>query len=225
MQIATLARDRCLEAVKRPAISTLHRSSRGERLILRMYLEGEEHAEHAVLLDAQRTPMPRWLEKWLEHHQADEARHASLLRTRLRELTGEDVETTGHMDPVSRWKTRRLLRLANEWAARFEQGHVVPLLAVAWRMERMAVRVFERHIDVLERGGSTSPTLDLLRELLADEKRHAAAMQRSLIRLTTVPEWDDVQLLVARIDGVERSFGITGAVIMLTMGALYRLAS
>jgi len=225
MKLATFSRDRCLETVKRPAISTLHDSPRGEALLLRMYLEGEEQAEQAVLLDADRTAMPVWLGRWLEKHRSDEARHAAMLRARLRDVTGEDVEATGHMDPVSRWKLQRLFRLASERASRFEHGLVVPLLAVAWRMERMAVRVFERHIDVLEKQQSKSPTLDLLRELLTDERRHAAVMHRALMRLTQAPELNELHVLVAKIDGIERAFGISGAVLMLTMGVVYRATS
>lgn len=222
MQIATVTRDRCLEAVKRPAISNLHRSARGEALLLRMYLEAEEQEEQAVLLDASAAEMPSWLAKWLELHRADEQRHAALLRARLRQVMGGDVDATGRLDPVSRWKMRRLFRLADERATRFEQGLVVPLLAITWRMERMAVRVFERHIDVLEREGSTSPTFDLLRQLVKDEKRHAVAMDRSLRRLVTPDESNDLHLLVTKIDGIERAFGISGAVGMLAMGMMYR---
>src|SRR6185436_13376202 len=143
-------RNAALEAIKRPAIRALHGSRRGEATILRVYLEGEEHAEQAVLLDPITETAPEWLRRWMKNHRADEARHASMLRARIVALTGKPDVVTGRMDPVSRWKLRRIERLARASAHRFENGLLVPLLAVAWRMEAMGVRVFKRHVEVLE---------------------------------------------------------------------------
>lgn len=224
MKLVARSRDLCLEAIKRPALRALHASARGEAAILRVYLMGEEHAEQAVLLDAlaaRGEEMPRWLARWLERPRADEARHADMLRARLRELRGSAARTTGEVDPVSRWKLRRLRRLAEEHAEKFEHGIVVPLLAIAWRMEQMAVRVFERHLDVLDATDPSHPTATLLRKLCGDEKGHVAAMRRALTRLTQAPEWNDLQLLVVKIDRIERAFGVTGAALLLSMGVLY----
>src|SRR6185436_3928929 len=105
-------RNAALEAIKRPAIRALHASRRGEAAILRVYLEGEEHAEAAVLLDPVTETAPEWLRRWMKNHRADEARHAAMLRARIVELTGRRDVATGGLDPVSRWKLRRIEQLA-----------------------------------------------------------------------------------------------------------------
>jgi hypothetical protein len=216
-------RDAVLERVKRPALRVLHASPAGEAAILRVYLEGEEHAERAVLLDTERLAAPDWLARWLVKHRADEARHAEMLKARIAELTGKPAMATGKMDPVSRWKMRRLEAIARRAAPRFRHGLLVPLLATAWRMERMGVRVFARHVEVLE--GKETPTLPMLRKILRDEKKHVAACEWALARLVSSQEWNDLQRLVLQIDRVERAFGVLGAVILFTMGALLWLGS
>ena len=42
------ARDRVLEATKRPALRLLHSTRAGEALLVRLYLEAERHAEQAL---------------------------------------------------------------------------------------------------------------------------------------------------------------------------------
>jgi len=210
------ARDLALELVKRPALRVLHASPRGEAAILRVYLEGEEHAEQAILLSPATAAAPEWLARWLVKHRADEARHAAMLRARITELTSRPALATGRMDPVSRWKMRRLGRIARDAAPRFRHGLLVPVLATAWRMERMGVRVFERHAEVLK--GKESSTLKLLQRILRDEKKHVAACEWALARLVSSHEWNDLQRLVAQIDRVERAFGVLGAVVLFTLG-------
>ena len=221
MHLATRARDLCLETIKRPAIRALHATRRGEAALLGIYLMGEEHAEEAVLLDAIALDAPPWLSRWLEKQRADEARHARMFRERLRALTGAEPRSAATIDPVSRWKLDRLRKLASQFASRFRHGLLVPLLAIAWRMEQMGVRVFTRHIDVLDVPGADHPTLTLLRKVVTDEKGHVAAVERALTRLTTAPEWNDLQLLVLKIDRIERAFGVLGAVILLGLGVVW----
>jgi hypothetical protein len=213
-------RDTMLEAVKRPAIRTLHASRRGEAALLRVYLFGEEHAERAVLLDPVTDHAPPWLVKWLAKHRADEARHADMLRARIGELVPNARAwlVTGHVDPVSRWKMRRLARLARVYAPRFREGLLVPILAIASRMEAMGARVFARHVDVLKRRGSASATLPMLEKILKDERGHVTMCERALARLVAAPEWNDLQMLVLKIDRIERAFGVLGAFLLLTLG-------
>jgi hypothetical protein len=213
-------RDTMLEAVKRPAIRVLHASPRGEAAILRVYLEGEEHAERAVLLDPVTNDAPDWLQKWLVKHRADEARHAEMLRARIVELTGDATRGTGNMDPVSRWKMRRLARLARAYAPKFREGLLVPILATASRMEAMAARVFARHVDVLRAKNKkrSSPTLPVLEKILKDERGHVTMCERALARLVAAPEWNDLQMLVLKIDRIERAFGVLGAFVLLSLG-------
>jgi len=217
-------RDTLLETVKRPAIVALSATPRGEAAILRVYLKGEEQAEQAAFLDPATDAAPIWLKKWMANHRADEMRHAAMLRERLVELTGRTELATGHLDPVSRWKLGRLERLARDHAGQFRAGILVPLLTIAWRMEAMGVRVFARHVDVLERRGKDTPTLALLRRILRDERGHVAACQHALRRLVSAPEWNDLQSLVLKIDRLERAFGVLGAVLLLSMGVVLWLA-
>src|SRR6185295_5211263 len=72
------------------------------------------------------------------------------------------------LDPVSRRKLRALHALVTRFGPRFAAGPVVPALAVAWRMEEMGVRVFARHVEVLER---TSPHAPLLTGIDGIERR------------------------------------------------------
>ncbi len=211
-------RDVVLEAIKRPALRALHATPRGEAAILRVYLEGEEHAERAVLMDPVTETSPPWLARWLVKHRADEARHAGMLRARIRTLTGRAQVATGGMDPISRWKMRRLARLAENCAPRFAAGLLVPILAIAWRMEQMGVKVFRRHVDVLRARGTPTPTLHLLEKILKDERGHVAACERALGRLVTAPEQNDLAMLVFRIDRIERAFGVLGAAVLFTLG-------
>ncbi len=214
-------RDLALETIKRPAIAALHRSARGEAALLRVYLEGEEQAERAVLIGPVTESAPPWLARWLAKHSADEARHADLLRARITDITGDARPTTGKMDPISRWKLRRLRRLARASAPSFREGLLVPLLAIAWRMEQMGVKVFRRHVDVLrqmQRTGKDTPTLPLLEKILRDERGHVRACEHALARLVTAPEQNDLAMLVFRIDRIERAFGVLGAAVLFTMG-------
>jgi len=64
-----------------------------------------------------------------------------------------------------------------------------------------------------------------LRELAKDETRHAAAMHGAILRLTNASERKEFDGLVEKIDGIERAFGISGALLMLTMGVVYRATS
>ena len=214
----TTAKRWLLEQVKRPAIRLLHRTRAGEAVLVRVYLEAEEHAEHAVWLDALIPTAPPWLQRWLAAHRAEEARHAEMFRTHLHALTGESVQASGALDPVSRWKLRRLVRLVHRSGNQFEQGTLVPALAVAGLLEEMGVRVFERHVEVLRESLPDAPLLPLLERALADERRHAAACRRSVERLTTPAECRALALLLARAERIERQLGVTGAVLLWGIG-------
>ncbi|HYH97337.1 hypothetical protein [Hyalangium sp.] len=207
-----------LEQVKRPAIRLLHRTRAGEAVLVRVYLEAEEHAEHAVWLEALVTTAPPWLQRWLSVHRAEEARHAEMFRAHLHALTGEEVQASGAMDPVSQWKLRRLVGLVQRSGSQFEKGTLVPALAVAGLMEEMGVRVFERHVEVLRESLPEAPLLPLLERALADERRHAAACRRSVERLTTPAEHRALALLLARAGRIERQLGVAGAVVLWGIG-------
>jgi len=213
-------RDRLLEATKRPALRLLHRTRDGEALLVRLYLEAERQAERAAPWQPMLASAPRWLAAWLDQHRADERRHADLFARRLHELTGETGEARAGFDAISRRKLRSLNGLVVRFTPRFAAGAVVPALAIAWRMEEMGVRVFARHVDVLTGDCPEAPLLPVLREVLADERRHARACRRSLERLVGAHERATLASLVERIDVIERRLGVVGALALWTCGGL-----
>jgi hypothetical protein len=216
------ARDWLLERTKRPALRLLHQTTDGEALLVRLYLEAERHAEEAAPWEPMLASAPGWLAAWLDHHRAEERRHAALFAARLQALTGESSGAGGGFDAVSRRKLSALHRLVVRSAPRFGAGALVPALAVAWRMEEMGVRVFARHVDVLAATRPDAPLLPVLREVLTDERRHARACRRSVERLVGDDDDERIALsaLVRRIDRIERRLGVLGALLLLATGGL-----
>lgn len=214
------ARDRVLEATKRPALRLLHRTRAGEALLVRLYLEAERHAEEAAPWEPMLAAAPHWLATWLDHHRADERRHAALFADRLRALTGEDAEAGGGFDPISRRKLAALHRLVVRHSAAFGAGALVPALAIAWRMEEMGVRVFARHVEVLAAHRPDAPLLPVLRGVLDDERRHARAARRCVDRLVSPHERPALDRLVKRVDAIERRLGVAGALLLGSMGGV-----
>ena len=94
----------------------------------------------------------------------------------------------------------------------------MPALAVAWRMEVMGVRVFARHVDVLEARAPTRRCCPCCGRCSRDERRHARACRASLDRLLADGERPALSALVARIDRIERRLGVAGAVVLLAWG-------
>lgn len=210
-----------LEATKRPALRWLHRTPRGEALLVRIYLEAERHAEEAAPWEPLLASGPVWLGRWLDHHRAEERRHAALFAERLAALGAPDAApAAGGLDRLSRGKLRDLHRLIDTFAPRFAAGAVVPALAVALRMEEMGARVFARHIDVLARHCPDAPLFPLLTTVLADERRHVRACERGLDRLLAPGERAELETLLERIDRIERRFGVLGALALLAAGVV-----
>jgi rubrerythrin len=213
------ARDWLLEATKRPALLLLHRSAAGEALIVRLYCEAEQHAEAAAPWDPWLAAGPGWLQAWLTQHRAEERRHADLFAQHLAALGQTRPEARG-LDWLSRRKLRDLHRLVRRWGPRFSAGSVVAALAVAWRMEQMGVRVFSRHVEVLQRSLPRAALLPLLEGVRADERRHARACGSAIRRLVREGERADLERLLVRIDRIERRAGVLGAIALLACGGL-----
>ena len=209
-------RDRAVDVLKRSAIPLLHRTREGEALLLAIYLVGEEQSEFPFL-SGDLNELPPALRPWVARHREDEQRHAALLRERIQAVTGAPaVEWV--LDPVSRWKLRRFQALARDGGQ--DLGHAwAGHYAVAWREERMVVRVLERHIRALEASGSTSPSLPLLKRILADERAHAAMCGRMLGELVPPERRPALERLTRKIDRVDRAFGVAGALGLLLTGA------
>src|SRR5205823_3408046 len=121
---------------------------------------------------------PEWLAPRVEKHRADERRHATMLVEQLERLGVQRKQLA--LDPVSRWKLKRIQALIDARAPRFEAGHLVPLLAAAMVLEEMAARVFARHLELLDDGHPLKPTLEVL---LRDERKHARLCADSLDKL------------------------------------------
>lgn len=217
-----------VHCIKRAAVAQLHQSIEGEALLLRVYLAGEEYAENDALLGRLKALGPAWLSDGMERHLADERRHAALLRARLEELgTDPEAHLPGGVDGLEAGKLRRLRAIVTTHAKEFEAGERIPLLAVAARMEAMSVRIFLRHLEVLEAweraGGAPHPTAELLRSVVKDEQRHVRGCEMAIERLVKPREREALVALGARIEAIERRGATAGAMALWVAGVALRL--
>ncbi|MGE0550536.1 MAG: ferritin-like domain-containing protein [Kofleriaceae bacterium] len=195
---------RAVDSIKRRALTLSLHSRAAQRLILQEYLWIEEGAE-SIALDRIPHDAP-WLGKLVARQLADETRHAALLRRRLAEL---GVGVTRPPPSILRAKLWWLDRVCVPYKEAFEAGDVIVLLAVAAQLEATGVRMFERHLAVLEATTPDDPTAVIIRSILSDERRHmksCAAAARKLLRDHEHARFDE---LVDKIAAVDRSFGIT----------------
>jgi len=208
------------ELTKRTAVRNLQRTRDGEALLLTTYLFGEEEAEGSALAQLAAREAPEWLKPRVEKHRADERRHAQLLTTELARLGVTRPKLK--LDPVSRWKLSQLQALIDERPGRFAAGHLVTLLATAMVLEQMAVRVFSRHLGLLDDVHPLRPTLAVL---LRDERKHVRLCEDSLSRLVSEPERHELAKLIDEVERIERSFRLTGALVLLAAGLAFRARS
>jgi hypothetical protein len=206
---------RWVDRIKRAALLRLHRSPRGERLLLRIYLAGEDATERA-LLDELLPQSPPWLERQVQQHLADEQRHVTLFAEALRER-GDDAQARLEPDWLSRRKILRWQRLAHRYAGHFEHGLLVPAYATGLCAEQMAERVLSRHCSVLSSGHGLYP---LLSRVLADEKAHVRLCENTLRRIVAPHEAPHLARLLKDIRRVDASFGVSGALAMYGAGWL-----
>ncbi|HHL4077619.1 hypothetical protein [Burkholderia sola] len=208
-----------VDRIKRVAIRQLHRSTHGERWMLRMYLIGEEATECALHEDWAGQP-PDWLVPRIGQHLADERRHAAAFADALRRR-GVDVSTGPHEpDWLSRRKIMRWRRLAQRYAPHFAQGVLVPAYATGLCAEQMATRVLMRHCATI---GEAHPLYPLLSRVLADETRHVRLCADTLRRLVEPSEAASLAALLDEIRAIEAGFGVTGALAMVAAGWLQSL--
>jgi hypothetical protein len=198
-----------VDRIKRAALVRLHRTLSGERLLLRIYLAGEDATER-TLLEELLPQSPPWLERQVEQHLADERRHVTLFAEALRGI-GDDGATRLKPDWLSRRKILRWQGLAHRYAAHFEHGLLVPAYATGLCAEQMAERVLSRHCAVI---GTEHALYPLLSRVLADEKAHVRLCEKTLRCIVAPHEWAHLALLLKDIRAVESSFGVTGALAM-----------
>ncbi|NBF04102.1 hypothetical protein GV819_17590 [Pseudomonas sp. Fl5BN2] len=207
---------RLVDRIKRAALQRLHRSPRGERLLLRMYLAGEDATERA-LLEQLLPQSPSWLERQVEQHLADERRHVAMFAEAL-QLLGDDGAIRLQPDWLSRRKILRWQRLARRYAAHFEHGLLVPAYATGLCAEQMAERVLSRHCAVIGAGHGLYP---LLSRVLNDEKAHVRLCENTLRRIVAPHETVHLAPLLKDIRRVDASFGVTGALAMYLAGWVF----
>ncbi|MFJ2686719.1 hypothetical protein ACIOYV_23655 [Pseudomonas sp. NPDC087342] len=207
---------RWVDRIKRAALTRLHGSRRGERLLLRMYLAGEDATERA-LLEELLPQSPDWLERQVEQHLADERRHVTLFSDALR-AAGDEGQTRLEPDWLSRRKIRRWQRLAHRYKKHFEQGLLVPAYATGLCAEQMAERVLSRHCSVI---GAEHGFYPLLSRVLADEKAHVRLCEHTLRKIVAPHETGHLAMLLAEIRSIESGFGVTGALAMYLAGWVY----
>jgi hypothetical protein len=199
---------RVVDSIKRHALTMSLRSPRAQAAILTEYLWGEEGAESTALQRTAAAAAPPWLRKLVTRQLADEQRHAALLRGRLAELGAE-----GRPPPaLARAKLWWLERACAPYQDAFAAGPIVIMLAVAAQLEATGVRVFGRHLAVLETHAAGDPLVAILRSILGDEQRHARSCATAVERLVHTHERPALAELRERIATVDRSFGATIAV-------------
>ncbi len=192
-----------VDAIKRHALALSVRSQRAQTQVLQEYLWIEEGAEAIAL--GRIPPEAPWLARLVGRQLEDEARHARLLRARLAEL-GAELKPPPSILRVKLWF---LDRVCAPYLDRFAAGRVVVLLAVAAQLEATGVRMFERHLGVLEQLAPDDPTGELLRSILRDERRHVKSCNSAARRLLRDGERVTYDELCDKVAAVDRSFGIT----------------
>lgn len=206
-----------VNGIKRAALRHLHESNAGERLLLRMYLIGEEATELAL----QRELMgkrPEWLERQMDQHLIDEQRHANAFAAALRQR-GEEVAEY-QPDWLSQRKIAKWHGLGKQYAVKFSHGVLVPAFAIGLCAEQMATRVLQRHCAVI---GPLHPLCGLLSEVLGDEARHVRLCRHTLEMLVEPHEYEALNALLQDIRAIDRSIGVTGAIGMYFAGLALRL--
>jgi hypothetical protein len=173
-------------------------------------LWSEEGAETAALHRTSTSTTPAWVDKLAANQLADEQRHAALLRERLVALGARtDRQPPGLMRAKLWWVERATAPFMNAFAA----GPVVVLLAIAAQLEGTGVRMFGRHLAVMEEKRADDPTTKMLRDILGDEKRHAKSCAAAVDRLVQEHERPMLVELRERIAKIDRAFGVTISVV------------
>lgn len=195
-----------VDAIKTNALRLTLRSPSAQARVLTEYLWVEEGAESTALDRSRSVQPPAWLAKLIAAQLADERRHAGLLRARLAAL---GTATPRKPPAIANAKLWWIQRACAPYLDSFAAGPVVVFLAVAARFEATGVRVFARHLAVLDPGG---PDAVMLREIVADERRHAKSCAAAAQRMVRDDEQQVFGDLSARIAEIDRSFGVMLAV-------------
>jgi hypothetical protein len=215
-----------VDSIKRRALTLSLGSPGAQKQILTEYLWTEEGVESEALLRVTGSAPP-WLDKLVTRQIEDERRHAALLRARLVEL-GVDPKTLRPPPSLVRVKLWWLERAVAPYMQAFAAGPIVVMLAIAAQLEATGVRMFSRHLAVLEAHertlAATDPTAEVIRSILADEKRHAKSCAAAVERLVRPEERGELAGLRDRVAMIDRAFGITISLGFLVLVASHALA-
>ncbi|SEQ68168.1 hypothetical protein SAMN03080615_02352 [Amphritea atlantica] len=212
-----------VNAIKRAALRQLHASHAGERLLLRIYLIGEDATEIALQQELLSEP-PDWIVRQMEQHLNEERQHVRAFAAALEERGETTVaQSTAQPDWLSRRKIAQWHAIAHRYESSFKSRLLVPAFAIGLCAEQMATRVLERHIRLLQQISPSHPLLPLLVRVLSDEGRHVQMCSGALIRLVEPHEQGTLQKMLAEIRAVDRSWSVTGALGLLSVGLLLRL--
>ncbi|MDX2086558.1 MAG: ferritin-like domain-containing protein [Kofleriaceae bacterium] len=195
-----------VDGIKRHALRMSVASRRAQAHILTEYLWSEEGAETAALHRTSDAAPPAWVEKLVANQLADEQRHAALVRERLLAL-GAPIDR--HPPRLVRAKLWWIERATARYMHAFAAGPAVVLLAIAAQLEGTAVRMFSRHLAVLEERRPSDPITTMLRTIVADEQRHAKSCATAVDRLVRDDERAALESLRETIARIDRSFGVT----------------
>jgi len=211
---------RWVDSIKRAALRQLHASSAGERLLLRIYLIGEESSEIALQSDLLGQP-PAWLARQMEKHLADERRHASLFAAALTARGGSaPIPLSAQPDVLTLRKIAQWRALARRYGTRFSAGHLITAFAIGLCAEQTFTRVLRRHCALI---GMVHPLYPLLAGVLNDEERHVRLCQHTLARLVQPTEYARLASLLDEIRAIDRAWSVSSALMMYLAGAALRL--
>jgi len=214
---------RLVHHIKRAALRQLHASHAGERLLLRLYLVGEESSEQALQREM-RANAPDWLARQLDQHLADEQLHARLFAQAIAACGNHQQAPAPEQTPQPDWLSRRKLEhwhaLMRRYAPHFDAGALVPAYAIGLAAEQTAVRILQRHCDLIGPSHALHP---LLSRVLGDEERHTRLCSHTLQRCVAPHEQARLARLMCEARANERRFGMTGAIGMWIVGVALRL--
>jgi len=202
-----------VDRIKRAAIRHLHASERGERLLLRMYLDAEE-ASLDILRGQLRQAPPDWLMRQIRQHLAEEQVHTALFAAAL-DAKGAGYPSRLTPAGLSRRKLARWNQLADHHAQYFSQGAIVSAYAVTMCAEQMAARILQRHCETI---GPAHAMHALFSRILADENRHVRLCAHTLQRLVAPHEMARLASLLAEVRKIAAAFGVSGALALYVAG-------
>lgn len=210
-----------VDRIKRRAIHHLHRSRRGEVLLLRIYMIAECKTADVCQQQQMLPSLPEWLKRPMAWHLAEEQTHVEIFSQEIASR-GAIPDLGQQLDWITRHKIRQWERIAERYIPRFQEGALIPAYAIGLCAEQMARRVLTRHSSVIP---DKHPLQPILRRVLRDEEKHIRLCKHVLERLVSPSEQQDLANLLREIRTVDRSWGTRGAIIMYLTGLYYRVTA